>query len=175
MRTELQFQKPDYRKVTSQFPRNRHSVAAWMAELDRQRGERIRDLREAHAWTQRQVADKLGVDPKSVHNWEAGREINPTNLRELAEVLSVTPDYIRFGEREVPDLTQMLSDGNNELQDQLDRIETNQQQILAELRAAAATTRDAVSALDARVTKELRAIGRKLDTGARASRTQRGA
>lgn len=137
MRTESQgqrFREYNSRKATSQFPRNARSVALWMAEQDRQRGERIRDLREAHAWTQRQLADKLQVDPKTVHNWEAGKELNPTNLRELAELLKVPMDYIRFGERGVPDLTDMFA-SDPEALSQLDRIEERQEQILGELRA----------------------------------------
>jgi transcriptional regulator with XRE-family HTH domain len=110
MQRQLQVRKQSSREATSQFPRNRHSVAAWMAELDRQRGGRIRDLREAHAWTQRQLADRLGVDPKTVHNWEAGKDINPTNLRELADLMDVTPEYVRYGEREeTPDLGRVLN------------------------------------------------------------------
>ena len=69
-----------------------------MAELDRQRGERIRDLREASGWTQRGLADRAHVDPKTVHNWEAGKGINIENLRELAELFGCQVDYIRYGE-----------------------------------------------------------------------------
>jgi transcriptional regulator with XRE-family HTH domain len=92
-----------------------------MAEMDRQRGERIRDLRDAHAWTQRQLADRLGVDPKTVHNWESGKELNPTNLRELADCFQVSMGFIRHGEREAPDLSDLLSTTSG--QTQLDRIE----------------------------------------------------
>jgi transcriptional regulator with XRE-family HTH domain len=103
-----------------------------MAEMDRQRGERIRDLRDAHAWTQRQLADRLGVDPKTVHNWEAGKELNPTNLRELAECLKVSMDYIRYGDRESPDLTDLLSTNGNG-PTQLDRMEAELAAIRVEL------------------------------------------
>jgi transcriptional regulator with XRE-family HTH domain len=109
MQTERQYQKPGYRRDTSQLPRNRHSVAAWMAEMDRQRGERIRDLRDAHAWTQRQLADRLQVDPKTVHNWEKGKDLLGDNLRDLAECFDVSMNYIRYGEREAPDLGELLN------------------------------------------------------------------
>lgn len=104
MRTEYQVRESHTQKIPSQFPRNRHTVALWMAHMDRQRGERIAELRLARAWTQRQLADRLQVDPKTVHNWEKGRELNPANLHDLAELFDVTPDYIRNGNGETPDL-----------------------------------------------------------------------
>lgn len=36
-------------------------------------GDRLRSLREQRRWTQRQVADALGVSVKTVSNWESGR------------------------------------------------------------------------------------------------------
>jgi transcriptional regulator with XRE-family HTH domain len=135
MQTERQYQKRGYRKDTSQLPRNRHSVAAWMADMDRQRGERIRDLREAHAWTQRQLADRLQVDPKTVHNWEKGKDLLGDNLRDLAECFDTSMNYIRYGEREAPDLGELLNSNGNGSQSQLDRIEANQQTFIAEAAA----------------------------------------
>lgn len=159
MRTELQTQNFGSRKVTSQFPRNRHSVANWMAEMDRQRGERIRDLRDAHAWTQRQLADRLGVDPKTVHNWEAGKELNPTNLRELAECLKVSMDYIRYGDREAPDLSDLL---NSSGQSQLDRVETE----LAAIRVEIGTQATQLAEIQ-------RLLARLAESGSLASRSRR--
>lgn len=35
--------------------------------------ERMKDLREREGWTQKQLAGKLGVSPRTIENWEQGR------------------------------------------------------------------------------------------------------
>ena len=94
----------------SQFPRNRITVAAWMAEMDRQRGARIRALREQGSMGREEMAPKLGVSVKTLYNWEKGHEINPQNLRALAKFFDVTVDYIRGGELPTPDLLGVQED-----------------------------------------------------------------
>jgi transcriptional regulator with XRE-family HTH domain len=60
------------------------------------RGERprvmLRELREAHGWTQRQLAGCVNVAESTVYSWENGRT-RPTraHLAELATVLGVEP------------------------------------------------------------------------------------
>jgi transcriptional regulator with XRE-family HTH domain len=41
--------------------------------LDQDLGERIRSAREAHGWTQDQLAEAVGVVKRTVGNWERGR------------------------------------------------------------------------------------------------------
>lgn len=57
----------------------------------------IRELRDAHGWTQLELAIKLGVTPVTVYNWERGQHM-PTapQLRALACVLGVSMDVINF-------------------------------------------------------------------------------
>lgn len=125
--------------------------------MDRQRGERIRDLRDAHAWTQRQLADRLGVDPKTVHNWEAGKELNPTNLRELADCFKVSMDFIRYGEREAPDLGDLLDAGK--AQPRLDRMESELAATRVEIGTLATQLED-LQRLTARIAKTVGATTR---------------
>jgi DNA-binding transcriptional regulator YiaG len=120
----------DFRFGPSQFPRNRITVAAWMAEMDRQRGARIRALREERSLGREALAPQLEVSVKTLYNWEQGREINPSNLKALAEFFDVTPDYIRNGEQETPDLGKVFGAANGS---QLDRIESLLLEVLSRL------------------------------------------
>ena len=57
----------------------------------------IRELRESKGWTQLRLANKLGVTPVTVYNWERGRhEPKASQLRELARVFGVSMDEIDF-------------------------------------------------------------------------------
>lgn len=49
-------------------------------------GPAIRAARERRHWTQRQLADALAVDPKTVRNWENGRGV-PRNRIAAIEAL----------------------------------------------------------------------------------------
>lgn len=135
-----------------------------MAQADAERGDRIKWLREEKLHlTQEGMADKVGVTLRGYQEWEAGGGIKWDNAKKLAKAAGVTPDWIMSGDREeTPD----LSSG----QSPMDRVEI----ALKELRAELAATQDAVVGLDARLTKELRAIARKLDTSAKGSRKQTG-
>ncbi|WP_262384921.1 helix-turn-helix domain-containing protein [Paenibacillus terrae] len=58
-------------------------------------GQRCRNLRLLHKWTQEELANKIGVTKQVVSNWErnvARPEIN--HLISLAEVFDVTTDYL---------------------------------------------------------------------------------
>jgi len=59
----------------------------------------IRELRVQHDWTQVELANRLGVTPSTVYNWERGNwEPRATRLRELASVFGVRMDDIKLGE-----------------------------------------------------------------------------
>ena len=106
----------------SQFPRNRITVAAWMAEMDRQRGARIRQLRDGIPMTREALARELDVAVKTVYNWEKGHEINPENLRAIAKYFDVTVDFIRSGPLETPDLLGANGSGPEVVIGKLDEI-----------------------------------------------------
>ena len=116
----------------SQFPRNRITVAAWMAEMDRQRGARIRQLRDGIPMARERFAHELGVTVKTVYNWEQGKEINPENLRAIAKYFDVTVDFIRSGPLETPDL---LAHSDEVVVGKLDEIIDQQREFLSRIDA----------------------------------------
>ena len=62
-------------------------------------GKLLCDLRKAKGMTQKQVADKLGLVPKTVSKWETGRgfpDVSTVSL--LAEILGVSEKTILSGE-----------------------------------------------------------------------------
>ena len=51
----------------------------------------IKRYRIARGWTQRELAQRVGVSVNAVQAWESGSRIRPGNLARLAEVLGVDP------------------------------------------------------------------------------------
>ena len=62
-------------------------------------GERVRNLREARGWTQRELARRAGIASKSVISYYELGERHPTldNLVLLAKVFGVSTDYLLLG------------------------------------------------------------------------------
>ena len=57
----------------------------------------IRELRQARGWTQLELANRLGITPSSVYNWESGKfEPKASQLRALARAFGVSMDDIDF-------------------------------------------------------------------------------
>lgn len=57
----------------------------------------IRELREAAAMTQLELANRLGTTPVTIYNWERGKhEPKASQLRALARVFGVSMDEIDF-------------------------------------------------------------------------------
>jgi transcriptional regulator with XRE-family HTH domain len=71
-----------------------------LAHRDPERGRRIAALREAADLVQKELADKLNVDPQSVSRWERGGKMNPKNLDRLAAFFKVSAEFILSGGRE---------------------------------------------------------------------------
>jgi transcriptional regulator with XRE-family HTH domain len=57
--------------------------------------ERVRQLREERAWSQGELADKIGADPAQISRYENGR-ITPSAdaIVRLAETFGVSTDYL---------------------------------------------------------------------------------
>ena len=54
-------------------------------------GKRIQELRKAHGWTQKELAERLHVTDKSVSKWELGRNYpDMAMLEPLAKTLDTT-------------------------------------------------------------------------------------
>jgi transcriptional regulator with XRE-family HTH domain len=120
-------------------------------------GKRIRERRDELDLTQRELADLMtaapGVGSQEVSNWERGlHRPNDTNLELLAEALQTTeadlvagPHSERQPAGDTPDVIGSLN-GNSapgdtdELRAQLDRIEENQQNLIAIIEAQAEST-----------------------------------
>jgi transcriptional regulator with XRE-family HTH domain len=57
---------------------------------DQNAGTSIRRARERKRWTQRQLADALGVNIKTVDNWENGRTSPKSSIGAIEDVLGVS-------------------------------------------------------------------------------------
>ena len=72
-------------------------------------GKLLYDLRKAKGLTQKQVADKLGIVPKTVSKWETGHGFpDVSTVSALADILGVSENTILPG-----DLEQNLESANN--------------------------------------------------------------
>lgn len=62
-------------------------------------GKRIRELRELHNYTRESLAEKAEISPKFLYEIEAGKKgFSADTLCRLSQALSVSCDYIMFGE-----------------------------------------------------------------------------
>jgi len=65
---------------------------------------RLRDLREARGYSQRQLAEILGVRQATIANWEVGASFPQIRLLpKLADLYGVSIVYLRTGQNEVHD------------------------------------------------------------------------
>ncbi|MEQ1965037.1 helix-turn-helix transcriptional regulator [Xenorhabdus khoisanae] len=60
--------------------------------------ERIKQARLAKKMTQADLAEKIGVTPQSVQQWESHTEPRKAKLMELAEILGVDVNWLLFGD-----------------------------------------------------------------------------
>ena len=68
------------------------------------RAGRIVALMKENDMTQAALAETLGVWPNSVQNWVKGK-VRPSDehVRGMAEIFSVTPQYIDWGSADLPE------------------------------------------------------------------------
>lgn len=100
-------------------------MAAYSADV----GRRMREARTRNRpdLSQEAAAHEIGVSSKQYGRWETGKsQPRAANWAKIAEVLQVAVDDLRGKPPIAPE---------QELRDQLDRIETTQDKILGELRA----------------------------------------
>ena len=72
-------------------------------------GKLLCDLRKSKGMTQKQIADKLGILPKTVSKWETGHGFpDVSTVSALAEILGVSEKTILAGE-----ISQNLEESGN--------------------------------------------------------------
>ena len=97
-------------------------------------GERIRQARIRAGMTQKQLANKVGVQFSAIHKYECGMVVNlkRETIAALAEALDVKPSWLMC-----------MDDENSELRDRIlkafDQLDPAQQEMIAaQIEAAAA-------------------------------------
>lgn len=89
-------------------------------------GVQIRRAREMERWTQRQLADRLGVDRKTVDNWENGRSRPRSSIGAIEQVLGIS---LTEGARPATE----LAEREERLTAELDYLSRRFEQVTAEL------------------------------------------
>ena len=83
-------------------------------------GERIKELRNNHTWTQQELGDRLGVSKQSVSNWENGNIMPSIDvLVRMSDLFQTTTDYILNREN---DLTLDITDLDSEQKAMVQRM-----------------------------------------------------
>jgi transcriptional regulator with XRE-family HTH domain len=62
-------------------------------------GDKIRQLRQAHFWSQERLADMAGLRKRTVERAEAGARLQRSSLQALAQALGCPPDALVHGAR----------------------------------------------------------------------------
>ena len=71
-------------------------------------GDRLKELRNNHTWTQQELGDRLGVSKQSVSNWENGNIMPSIDvLVRMSDLFQTSTDYILNREN---DLTLDITD-----------------------------------------------------------------
>lgn len=98
-----------------------------MASADKERGKRLRALRERAGCSQEEVARKLGVTSKTVWNWEAGSGIQSRHLRAVAELYGRPVEDLQ-GSVEIPSpfaLREYINESLQEFRDDFKQVEAS--------------------------------------------------
>lgn len=75
-------------------------------------GERIKKRRTKLNLTQAALAELVGMAQQSLQSVESGKIEKPRKIKELAEALQTTPEYLQFGVGEMDNATVVASAGN---------------------------------------------------------------
>jgi transcriptional regulator with XRE-family HTH domain len=82
-------------------------------------GDRIRQARLAHGWTNEELARRMAVNWRTVHRWQKGQLPKFETLARLADVLEVPEAYLV----ESGDLAATLADLSSRLDDLARRVD----------------------------------------------------
>lgn len=96
--------------------------------------ERVKALRAAKGWTQRELAERSGIGKRSIEEYERGR-IPRKTVPQLADALDVTAHFLLHGEETIETRIERLIDVVNGLTLRIEQAEA------LSLRESAATRR----------------------------------
>ena len=85
--------------VSSAARRSKRALSDYSAEV----GQRIVDARKELGLNQEELAELAGVSQRSMQAYETGEVIPYRKMREIAQVLQVSPTWILHGEEEETD------------------------------------------------------------------------
>ncbi len=72
-------------------------------DIKKQLGQRIKDYRKSHGYSQEALAEMLDISPRSLGNAENGRYfLSLTNLQKLFDVLDIDPYELFIFDKDVP-------------------------------------------------------------------------
>ncbi len=76
------------------------NVCTILHVMPRISGDRLRKVRDMRLLSQRELAERAGLSPTTIHKLESGRvdEPHPRTIRKLADALEVNPDELLRGE-----------------------------------------------------------------------------
>lgn len=79
-------------------------------------GEKLQKLRKARAWTQEQLAERLGVSRQSLSKWESDAVLPDTaNVIALADLFGVSMDYLLLNKEHAQETVPMgMPEGEEE-------------------------------------------------------------
>lgn len=85
--------------------------------------QRLREARKAAGLTQAEVASRIGVNRRAIHEWEAGTWQPHRALPELAEVYGVSTSFLSFGVEPASVELQQLREQLAAVQAKVDQVE----------------------------------------------------
>jgi transcriptional regulator with XRE-family HTH domain len=107
-------------------------------------GERIAFARRVEGMKQKDLAERIGVIPRTIQNYENGR-IPWDHLEEIATVLKRSKDWILYGNVEAAELTRFPGDLPREVRDE---FANRHDEVMDELRAQSQLLRDLMARVD---------------------------
>jgi len=74
--------------------------------------ERVKKIRKKLNLTQTQLGELAGTDQQTIQRIEVGKTSTPKNIKEIAEALKTSPEFLLFGAGEIDNGTVIANAGN---------------------------------------------------------------
>lgn len=106
-------------------------------------GDKLRLIRKQHGYTQKQIAESIGVPVPTYERWERGRDkaIPDTRIKEIAEFYGMSPDNFKFLLNCT--LNKRMGTVNKRLIDKSESYQANRKAVIAKLSASLEDLSDA--------------------------------